>query len=262
MSEKKEPGFRTDHDPASKVARIVLSSPPLNVLTTSLARSLAQEIERLAASPSHRLLALAAEGKAFSAGASVEEHLPGSQVDAMLEAMASLVRALEQHPRPVVALVRGACLGGGFEVALACDLIYSSDRAAFGCPEIKLGVFAPFASALLPRRVGFGRALELLLLGEALSASEAHARGVVERVFPDETFDAESRAALARIAERSGPALGVARRAVRESLAERSLFVALEAMRARYKRDVSGLADAEEGCRAFLEKRAPAWRDC
>jgi cyclohexa-1,5-dienecarbonyl-CoA hydratase len=179
----------------------------------------------------------------------------------MLAAMHDLIRALDTHPRPVVSLVRGACLGGGLEVALAGDLIWASDRAALGCPEIKLGVLAPFAAALLPRRVGLGRALDLILSGEAVAAEQAATFGLVDRVFPDESFEADAREALGRIAERSGPALGIARRAVRQAVAAPTLEAALEAMRSCYRAHVFTLEDANEGLRAFLAKRPPVFQD-
>ncbi|HZU97587.1 MAG TPA: enoyl-CoA hydratase-related protein [Planctomycetota bacterium] len=251
-------GFRVE---PGRVTRIVLTAPPLNVLTTALARELAAAVSRLAENPAHRVLAIAAEGKAFSAGASIEEHVEASDAEAMLAAMDALIRALDAHPRPVVALVRGACLGGGLELALACDMIWASERAALGCPEIKLGVLAPFATALLPRKVGTGRALELLLTGEALPAEVAQNFGLVERVYKDESFEPETVAALEKLAERSGPALGVARLAVREALAAKDLGAALDRMRLVYRNQTLGLADAREGLTAFLEKRAAVWQD-
>jgi cyclohexa-1,5-dienecarbonyl-CoA hydratase len=255
------PGFRVDLDLASRIARVTLDAPPLNVLTTELASSLAARIEALGEKPDHRVLAIAASGKAFSAGASIEEHVAPEDAEAMLAAMERLVLALDRHPRPVVALVRGACLGGGLELALACDLIWASERAALGCPEIKLAVLAPFATALLPRRIGLGRALEVLLTGEAMSASDGLRLGLVERVFADESFERDAQAALARLAERSGPAMGLARLAAREALAAPTLDAALAALRARYRTSVFGLADASEGLTAFLEKRPAVWRD-
>ncbi len=251
-------GFRIE---PGRVTRVVLDAPPLNILTTKLARSLADEIVRLAEDPQHRVLALSAEGKAFSAGASVEEHVAEKDCEEMLAAMEALVRALDEHTRPTVALVRGACLGGGLEVAVACDLVWASERAALGCPEIKLGVLAPFASALLPRRIGMGRALELLLSGEAVSAEKAHAMGLVERVFADETFEKDSTQALEKLAERSGAALGIARLAVREALAARDLDGALARMRHVYRNNTLKLADAREGLTAFIEKRPAVWKD-
>jgi cyclohexa-1,5-dienecarbonyl-CoA hydratase len=251
-------GFKVE---PGRVTRIVLAAPPLNVLTTKLAGDLAREIARLGESPAHRVLAIAAEGKAFSAGASIEEHVEAKDAEAMLAAMDALVRAIDGHPRPVVALVRGACLGGGLEVALACDLVWASERSALGCPEIKLGVLAPFAAALLPRRVGMGRALELILSGEAVDAESAHAIGLVERVFEDARFEEDARAALEKLAERSGPALGVARLAVREALAAKDLDAALTRVRQIYQHDTQELEDAREGLTAFLEKRAAVWKD-
>lgn len=251
-------GFRVE---PGRVTRIVLDAPPLNVLTTKLANELAREVARLGASPAHRVLVVSAEGKAFSAGASIEEHVDEKDAEAMLAAMDALVRALDAHPRPVVALVRGACLGGGLEVALACDMIWASERAALGCPEIKLGVLAPFAAALLPRRVGMGRALELILSGEATDSRTALSMGLIERTFPDETFDKDTRAALDRLAERSGPALGIARLAVREAVASPDLDAALRRVRLVYTHNTLKLADAHEGLKAFLEKRPAVWQD-
>ncbi len=251
-------GFRIE---PGRVTRVVLGAPPLNVLTTKLSNELAAAIARLGETPSHRVLVVAAEGKAFSAGASIEEHVEEKDAEAMLASMDALVRAIDAHPRPVVALVRGACLGGGLEVALACDMIWASERSALGCPEIKLGVLAPFAAALLPRRVGMGRALDLILGGEAIDAATALRVGLIERTFADESFEKDTKAALDRLAERSGPALGVARLAVREALAAKDLDGALQRMRLVYRHNTLKLADAREGLQAFLEKRPAVWQD-
>jgi len=180
----------------------------------------------------------------------------------MLAAMDALVRAIDAHPRPVVAprarrVPRRRPRG---RARVRPDLGERAARA-LGCPEIKLGVLAPFAAALLPRRVGMGRALELILSGEATDARTALAMGLIERTFPDETFEKDAKAALERLADRSGPALGVARRAVREAIASPDLDAALPPDAARLPEQHAQLADAREGLAAFIEKRPAVWQD-
>ncbi len=116
-------GHRIDRERYDHTVVLELARPPPNVLGAELLEGLARDVRALAERPSHRVLAFAAEGRAFSAGADVREHLGRANVARMLAALHDLVRAIDAHPRPVVALVRGACLGGGLELALACDVI-------------------------------------------------------------------------------------------------------------------------------------------
>lgn len=242
-----------------RVARIVMERPPLNVLTTAMMETMAGLVDRVAADRTARVLRVDARGKVFCAGVDVADH-EGDKLAPMLGALKALFDAFERLPVPSIAVVHGAALGGGCELALATDLCLASERASFGQPEIRLGVFAPPASVLLPRLAGERGALGLLLSGEAVSAVEAKTLGIVNRVFPEASFAADADAWIDRIAALSGAALRLAKQAVR---AARGLTVAEahEHVMELYADDLMGTADASEGLRAFLEKRPPVWTD-
>ena len=154
------------------VVRITLSRPPLNVLTTEMMRAITATLGSLARDEDVRLVRLDAEGKVFSAGADVAEHT-GEALEPMMQALDELFGAFATTSVPTLAVVHGAALGGGCELALGTDLCLASERASFGLPEIRLGVFAPPASVLLPRIVGERRALGLLLSGETIPKADS-----------------------------------------------------------------------------------------
>jgi cyclohexa-1,5-dienecarbonyl-CoA hydratase len=243
---------------AEGLARITLDRPPVNVLTTAMMRHLAEALRRAASDDTVRVVRLDAEGKAFSAGVDVGEHL-GDALPAMMEALADLFVAFEEVPQPIVAVVHGACLGGGLEVALGCDLIVAADSATFGQPEIKLGVFAPPATVLLPRRIGLGPATGMLLTGESIAASEALRLGLVNAVFPAAEFPAAADAWIDRLLALSGAALRRAKRALLES-SRLPVVEGHAAVHDLYMNDLMTTSDAHEGLRAFVAKRPPSWR--
>ncbi len=238
-------------------ARVVLDRPPLNILTVEALRELDRALRRASESPGVRLVRLEARGKVFSAGVDVADHV-GDALPAMMEALSTLFETFEAIPQPTVALVHGAALGGGCELALGTDLCLASERASFGQPEIRLGVFAPPASVLLPRIAGERRALGLLLSGETIQASEAERYGIVNRVFPEGSFEADAEAWLGRLLELSGSALKLAKRAVR-ACRGLPLGEARTLANRIYVEELMRTRDAHEGLRAFLEKRAPSW---
>ena len=240
------------------LARITLDRPPVNVLTTAMMRELASALRRASADPSVRVVRLDAAGKAFSAGVDVSDHL-GDLLPSMMEALADLFAAFASVPQPIVAVVSGAALGGGLEVLLGCDLVIASDRATFGQPEIKLGVFAPPATVLLPRRIGLGPATALLLMGESIGAVEAKRLGLVNQVFAVEGFDDLAAAWVDKLLALSGAALLLAKRALRESVAlpEREAHALVHDI---YMKELMTTEDAHEGLRSFVLKRPPAWK--
>jgi len=244
---------------AERVARITFERPPLNVLNTAMMREMAALLERVAAMYDVRVVRIDSVGKLFCAGVDVADH-EGDLLAPMLAALARLFDAFERLPQPSVAVVHGAALGGGCEVALGTDLCLAAERATFGQPEIKLGVFAPPASVLLPRITTERRALGLLLGGDAIPAAEAKACGLVNQVFPDASFEADASAWIAKLASYSGAALRLAKRAVTST---RGLSVpeAHRAALALYSTELMRTEDAGEGLRAFLEKRPPRWSD-
>ena len=200
---------------------------------------------------------LDADGPNFSFGASVEEHLP-QNCAAMLAALHGLIVKMLEWPAPILVAVQGQCLGGGLEVALAASRIFAAPDARLGQPEIKLAVFAPAASCLLPYRVNQQTAEDLLFSGRALKAGEAQALGLVAEVAEDPVA-----AALAyfdaRLAETSAAALGYALRAARGAMLP-EVKRRLAEVEKLYLEGLMKTHDANEGLAAFIEKRAPKWQ--
>lgn len=240
------------------LARITLDRPPLNVLTTAMLEQLASSFEEAAHHEQVRLIRLDAVGKAFSAGVDVNDHVD-DKVKPMVGALARLFDVLERIPWPTVSVVQGAALGGGCELILGTDLCLASSRARFGQPEIRLGLFAPPASVLLPRIVGERRALGLLLSGDTISAAEAERIGLVNAVYPEEAFEQEADSFLRSLLGHSAVALRLAKHAVRLG---RGLSVdeAHRAVNRSYMDQLMTTADPHEGLAAFMEKREPVWK--
>ena len=193
--------------------RITLADPPLHILDVAMLEELRDAIARVA--PDRHALIIDAQGeKAFSAGASVQDHL-GDRVATMLGHFHDCFRMLAKLDVVTVALVRGAALGGGCELALACDFVLASDRAKFGQPEINLGVFPPVAAYQLSRQIAPRKGLELLLTGDTIDAAAAERLGLVNAVFPLAEFDARAGEWLQRLYKQSASSLRFARRAFR-----------------------------------------------
>lgn len=240
------------------LATLTLDRAPLNVLDIPMIGELNAALDQCRAEKSVRLLLLTGAGKAFSAGVEVADHTP-DKVDAMIEGFHGIFRRLKTLPMPTVAAVNGAALGGGMELAIGCDMIVAAAGVKFGQPEIKLAVFPPVAAVLLPRMVTPTRAKEILLGGENFSAEEALAMGLVNRVYPRESFAADVAGFLAPFLALSGVALASTLRAVRAASAQ-PFLPALDAAEQIYLDELMATADAREGLTAFLEKRPAAWR--
>ena len=243
---------------ADGVARLILARPPLNILTLEMMHELNGALERVQALAEVRVLLIAAEGKAFSAGVAVEDHL-GDRVKPMLEAFHRIFHLLRALPCPTVAAVQGAALGGGSELATFCDWVIASETATFGQPEIKVGVFPPIAAIHYPARIGLARTLQLLLTGEVIGAREAERIGLVDRVVPLGELGAAVEATLAKLRDKSRAVLALTRRAVFE-VAGQPFEAALRAVEGLYHAELMATEDAHEGLRAFVEKRPPVWR--
>lgn len=238
------------------IARLTLKSPPLNILTRDVLGQLRSALQTAQVSPALRVVVLAAEGKHFSAGASVEEHLPG-EYRAMLADFEASILALQEFPLPVIAAVQGRCLGGAFELVQAADLIVATDDAQFGQPEIQLGVIAPIACALLAARIGPARAAELLYTGDVLTAQAAAEAGLVARVVPRAALEDEAYALAQRIARHSAAAVRATKAALRAATPESRPGIA--AATRVYREELMVTHDALEGLLAFVQKRTPQW---
>jgi cyclohexa-1,5-dienecarbonyl-CoA hydratase len=181
------------------------------------------------------------------------------RVHAMIHAFHEALLRVRAMEMPTVAVVNGAALGGGMELALACDIVVARAGAKLGQPEILLGVLAPYASAVLPAVVGRGRALDLCLTGRTIVADAARDMGFVHHVWPEDDFTREAEQYLRSISQLSGPVLRLAKRAV-DTGAYAALPDALPAVERIYLDELMSLEDAREGLAAFLEKRPPVWK--
>jgi cyclohexa-1,5-dienecarbonyl-CoA hydratase len=240
--------------------RITLARPPLNVFTTAMLNELADALEGAAREPGMKTVLLTGAGdRAFCAGVDIADHT-AERVDAMMAAFQRAIFAVLDCELPVVAALNGAALGGGLELALACDIVLMREGAKLGQPEIRLGVFPPAAAALLPRLIGRQRALDLILTGRLIGAAEAQALGLVARVLPAAAFEDDVREYVASLATHSAPVLQLARRAVHAGLAL-PLHDAVRTADRIYLDELMALHDPHEGLAAFAEKREPLWRD-
>jgi cyclohexa-1,5-dienecarbonyl-CoA hydratase len=236
-----------------------LARPPLNILTLDAIEQLDAALDAVGRRADVKVLLLAAEGRAFCAGVAVEDHL-GERARPMLAAFHDVFRALYALDCATVAAVQGPALGGGSELAAFCDLVIASERATFGQPEIKVGVFPPIAALHYPTRIGLARTLQLLLTGETLSAPAAERIGLVDRVVPaPELWQAVS-AAVASLADKSAAILRLTKQAVRRAHGDR-FDRSLSELEELYLRRLMQTEDAEEGLRAFIEKRPPLWKN-
>jgi cyclohexa-1,5-dienecarbonyl-CoA hydratase len=240
--------------------RLILDRPNGNIVNAALVTALRRTLDELRGAAGLKLVTLEGAGDDFSFGASIEEHAPG-RIDAVLPDLHAAVRDLLDVAAPTMAVVRGRCLGGGFELALACDLILAADDARLGLPEIRLGVFPPAGAALLPARIGASRAAAAILSGEPRPAAWWAAAGLIERIVPAGDLDGAVDAWFGEYAApRSSVALRHAAMATRQPV-RRALEADLGALEAQYLTRLMRSHDAAEGVAAFLERRPPQWRN-
>lgn len=241
-----------------QVAHVTLNAPKANILDCAMMKELRAAFSTLHGRRTLKLVLVSGEGAHFSFGASIEEHLPERIANTLLQ-LSSLLKEIVRVPAPTVAVVRGQCLGGAFELALACDFIIAADTAYFGLPEIKLGVFPPAGAALLPVRLGASRATEMVLTGASWTAATAAAAGLIYRVLPAATLEAELDAWVqSEFLPRSPVALHCAARATRRRMMD-ALDHDLPALEHLYLEELMRQSDPVEGIHAFLEKRQPRW---
>jgi cyclohexa-1,5-dienecarbonyl-CoA hydratase len=240
------------------VARVTLNRPPHNILTLAMIRELDKVLNTVAEQTWLKATVLAANGKTFCAGVDVADHAP-DRVEPMIREFGQLFTRLRTLPMPAIAVVQGAALGGGCELAVACDQVLAAESAKFGQPEIKLGVFPPIAAALFPQLIGYQQAARLLLSGETISAAEAAQLGLITYVAAEDDLQAALDRLLNQFRRMSATALRLTKRAM---IYGSDLGVAaLLEIEDLYLRDLMATADAHEGIQAFMEKRQPTWSD-
>jgi enoyl-CoA hydratase len=239
------------------VVRCTLDRPPLNLLEPGLIAALRATFDTLAADPGVRVAVLTGAGRAFTAGMDVRvlRDLDAAGATALITGLHDTIETVHRAPFPVIAAVNGPCLGGGFEVALACDLRIAAAEATFGLPEVRVGVPSVIQAALLPPLVGPGRAAELLLTGAAIGAEQALAWGLVNRVVARGDLEAAVEAVVAAITACAPAAVRLQKQLIvrwRETDLPAAIRAGIAAFAASY-----ATGEPREGATAFLEKRPP-----
>jgi cyclohexa-1,5-dienecarbonyl-CoA hydratase len=244
-------------DVTGGLGTITLSRPPLNVLNIAMMEEINDVLDSWRKEPELRAILLAAEGKCFSAGVDVGEHM-GDMAPKMIEVFHGMFRLLDAVRIPTIASVFGSCLGGGFELAAFCDMVVASENATFAQPEIKVGVFPPIAAQLLPRIIGRKAAFEIILAGGTISAREALNLGIVNKVFPDAELKDATAAFTSRFVKLSAEVLRHTKHAINAGLRD-DLEPSLKIIEDIYLNGLMKSHDAGEGLNAFMEKRKPQW---
>jgi len=245
-------------DQNGRLLTVTWDKPPLNVLDMALLYELDEILRSCAASPTVDVVILRGQGpKAFSAGVDIKDHTK-AKVPEMLEVIHGVIRKLVSLPQVTIAAVRGACLGGGCEVASVCDFIVASEESSFATPEILVGCYPPVALARFASLVGYHRAAEMILTGRRFGAREAHAMGLISRLFADGELEAGVSSLVGELLSTSGAVMRLTVKGLRE-LSLTNFAAALKRSEEIYCDELLGTADVEEGVQAFLQKRPPQW---
>ncbi len=244
-----------------RVTTISIQRPPLNIINLELIEELIDAINSARFQQDCKVLVLRSKlDNVFSAGADVKEHLP-NQADMLISKFEKLISEIIAFPRPTIGVVNGKCLGGGMELALACDFVLADKNAVFGQPEISVGVFPPIATAIYWRLTGVRNTAKIVLTGKSFSAAEALSMALVSYIANDEKeLERIFQELVGDLKSKSTVVLEFAKRAMRDSLSL-SLEGALSNSSRLYLNELMKTTDSVEGLTAFIEKRKPAWSD-
>ncbi len=246
-------------DISTFAARITLNFPPVNVLTVPLMVELAQAIESLNGRNDIKCIVLESSQKAFSYGISVEDSRP-ERIFQTLDAFNRVFQAIAEISKPLLVVVNGPAIGAGSELVAFGDLVIATTNARFAQPEVKMGVFPPFAAIMLPQLIGPKKTYELILTGNPLTAEEAAHFGFVNKVVPEAELPRAVNDVLARIGEFSGPVLEMTKKVISGSIGL-PLAEAMKHSQDIYLNQLYALEDVQEGLRAVVEKRKPVWKN-
>jgi len=246
-------------DVSTFAARITLNYPPYNVLTVPMMVELAEAIESLNGRNDIKCIVMESSQKTFSAGISVEDSRP-ERVFQTLEAFNRVFQAIGEISKPLIVVVNGPAIGAGSELVAFGDLVIATTNARFAQPEVKMGVFPPFAAIMLPALIGPKKTYELILTGNPLTAEEALSFGFVNKVVSEAELPKAVHEILTRIGEFSGPVLEMTKRVIGTSIGK-PLAEAMKASQDIYLNQLYALEDVAEGLRAVVEKRKPVWKN-
>jgi enoyl-CoA hydratase/carnithine racemase len=257
---QRRPMSRISVEIDNRVAHILLNNPPRNVLTLQMLQDLTEAVNTVIQEENvcAFVLEAAPECRAFCVGLAPEEQRSDIAYQ-FLEALHGFARTLEFHSKPVVAIVAEAALGVGCELVACADIVIASEKARFGLPQIKVGVFPSLGAVYLPRVVGMRRAMEMILSGRLLTSQDAQAYGLATFVVPEDQLQSKAGDVIAGLRRLSSPVLEAARRAIAEA-SGLTIEDGLARVEDIYLNQLMTLEDPGEGMVAVLEKRAPHWR--
>lgn len=241
------------------IGKIVLNNGSLNILNIAMMEKINETLDDFLEDNTLKVVVISHHGKSFSAGVDVGEHM-GDTAKKMLEVFHGMFKRLNRVKIPTVACVKGAAIGGGCEVAAFCDIVLASEKAKFGNPEIKVGVYPPVSAVIFPFILGEKKAYELILQGEIINAEEAHRIGLVNHVFPLESYDQEVSTFIERFAKLSKVVLQHTKKAIKLSI-DSDFDKKLDEVEDLYLNQLMKTHDAHEGLQAFIDKRAPKWEN-
>lgn len=252
------PASRLSLEIAPPIASVTFQHPPLNVIDFQMMDELSAALAQIEGRADVSVVVLQGSEKAFSAGVDVAAHTP-DKIEEMLHKFHASIMKLLSIKKVTIACVRGHCLGGGAELAMVCDLVFTADTAQWGFPEIKLACFPPVAATALAALIGQKQASDLILTGRTITGEEAAALGLANRAVPDSSLDAAVQESIDQLAKLSPSALAVTKKAI---YAWDSIHFDKGLARAEkiYLEDLSKLEDMQEGIHSFLEKREAAWK--
>jgi cyclohexa-1,5-dienecarbonyl-CoA hydratase len=244
-----------------KIAWFTINRPPLNILDLPVLRQFDRLLNTSEIHEKSQVLVIRGAGeKAFSAGVDIKDHAV-NKVSETLPLFHQILVKLKNFPITTLAAVHGMALGGGLELAMACDLVIAETGTKLGQPEINAGCFPPAAAALLPDLIGAKRTYEMVVLGSILTAEQGFQYGIVNEVVPVGKLMDKVNEWCEKILEKSKVVVGLAKEAVNFSTGL-SFSSALENAEDLYLNRLTKTEDSEEGIRAFLEKRKPIWKGC
>lgn len=246
-------------DSSGGVARITLARPKHNVLNIEMMRELIAALENLKADRDLKCVVISGEGPSWCAGVEVADHRP-EQVDAMIATFNRMLELIEGQEVPTIADVHGACLGGGMEAAIACDMVIAGKSAVFGQPEIKLGFFPPYAAIRLPHLVGPGKAIEICTTGKRYLAQDAKDMGFVNYCVEDGQLSQTVDGLIKEITYSSPLIIRLNKRAVKQHIGL-DFPAALQGVSDLFLNTLMKTADTLEGIASFEEKRKPVWKN-
>ena len=242
-----------------QVVRITLNRPKHNVLNIPMMNELNAELAAIAVDESLKCVMITGEGRSFCAGVEVSDHAP-CNVDEMVAVFNRVFELINRIDIPVIAAVNGACLGGGMEVAIACDIVIASKKAIFGQPEIKLGFFPPYAALRLPELVGPAKAIEIVTTGKNYTAKEARKMGFVSQVADDDEFSDVVEKNIKEICHSSPLIIRMNKRAVKRHIGT-NFSQGVDLISNYFLKTLMKTEDTLEGIASFEERRRPVWKN-